>query len=220
MDCLSEKKMPEELVDACILAQKESLPILTEDFLYLQINEYETKKKTPEYFSSLALIRSLYEKKLLNFKEYLDYFSYLSSYRFRFLPITPDDIEKAALGEGDIIIAHPENIKMLNFPLTFSERYGVSFKVAFKVVVISLLRIITDNTISIEIAERIFIEIINSFPIKVTKKEFGQLLLNTSIQILRMSKSVFLELPENRLINQKVERFFHATEIFNYERKY
>ncbi|MBS4069269.1 MAG: hypothetical protein KGZ62_11780, partial [Sulfurimonas sp.] len=61
MDCLSERRVPDELCDACILAQKENLPMLTEDHLYLQFNELETKKKAPEYFSSWALIRVLYE---------------------------------------------------------------------------------------------------------------------------------------------------------------
>ena len=84
MDCFSEVKVPDELSDACILAQEENVPVLTEDYLYLKLNELETKKDAPEYFSSWALIRVLYEEEHLSFDEYLDYFGYLSSYRFRF----------------------------------------------------------------------------------------------------------------------------------------
>ncbi len=35
INCFTESKIPDELSDACILAQKENLPVLTEDFLYL-----------------------------------------------------------------------------------------------------------------------------------------------------------------------------------------
>ena len=59
INSLSEGQTPSELCDACILAQKENLPVLTEDHLYLQLNAAETKKKTPEYFSSIVLLRVL-----------------------------------------------------------------------------------------------------------------------------------------------------------------
>ena len=62
IDCFSETQVSAELSDACILAQKENLPVLTEDFLYLKVNELETKKKAPEYFSSWALVVRLKSK--------------------------------------------------------------------------------------------------------------------------------------------------------------
>jgi hypothetical protein len=46
-DCFTEQKVAAELCDACVLAQKDAMPILTEDFLYLKANELETKKKHP-----------------------------------------------------------------------------------------------------------------------------------------------------------------------------
>ncbi len=106
---------------------------LTEDFLYLMMNQLETEKKVPEYFSSLALLRVLYEDKQFSFNEYIDYFGYLSSYRFRFLTLNSDDIEKAVFGDEEIRIVNPENMRKLNFPLTLSEEYGVPFQTAFKV---------------------------------------------------------------------------------------
>ncbi len=170
VDCFSEQKVPEELSDACILAQKEKLSVLTEDFLYLKMNELETKKKAPEYFSSFVLLRVLYEEGKVSFDEYLEFFGYLSSYRFRFLSLSHDDIEKAVFGDGKIRTVNSENIKKLNFSLTLSEEYGVLFQTAFSVVVRFLFRVLVDDTILPEIIERIFVEIIESFPKKLIKK--------------------------------------------------
>ena len=146
-DCLSEQKIPAELCDACILAQKENIPILTEDFLYLKVNELETKKKAPEYCSTFALMRVLYEESKISFDEYLSYFAYLSSYRFRFLPLDTDDIAKAVFGDSAITTINPEKIKQLNFPLTLSEEYGVPFKTAFLVVGKFIVRLLMDDAV-------------------------------------------------------------------------
>jgi len=214
IDCFSEQEVPDELSDACILAQKENLPVLTEDFLYLKINELETKKKAPEYFSTLALLRVLYEKKQIGFDEYLDYFSYLSSYRFRFLSLNTDDIEKTVFGDGIIKIVKPENIRKLNFPLTLSEEYGVSFQAAFTVVGWFLLRILIDNSVTLDIAEKIFIEILESFPKKMNKKDIGRMLLRVCHKEIDKNKSNFVLYPKNQ-INDKIEKLLKTTEIYS-----
>src|SRR5208337_3787069 len=71
--CLSEQKVPAELCDACILAQKDKTPVLTEDYLSLQVNEIETGKKAPEYCSAFALMRVLYAQKKITFEKYLGF---------------------------------------------------------------------------------------------------------------------------------------------------
>ncbi len=114
----SEQKVLPSLSDACILAQYEDIPILTEDFLYIKVNEIETSKKAPKYCSSLALLRVLYEQKKINFDDYLRFFHYLSSYRFRFLPISVDDLRTAILGESAIIVIQPKQLRKFNFQLT------------------------------------------------------------------------------------------------------
>jgi hypothetical protein len=53
LEVISESKMLSELCDACIFAQNMNVAILTEDYFYLQMNELETKKKAPPYFSSI-----------------------------------------------------------------------------------------------------------------------------------------------------------------------
>lgn len=218
-DTLSEKRVPPELCDACILSQKENIPVLTDDFLYLQLNESETKKKAPEYFSSLALIRALYEEKQISFGEYLDYFGYLSSYRFRFLNLTSEDMEKAVFGDGAIKTVKPENIRKLNFPLTLSEGYGVTFQVAFRVIGLFFIQVLTDNAITADVAERIFLEILSSFPTEMGKKEFGQILVRVCANIIEKNKSRYFVHAENPLLKEKINRLIQATEIYAAESK-
>jgi len=219
MDCLSERQTPAELSDACILAQKENLPVLTEDFLYLKMNESETKKKAPEYFSSLALVRVFYEVGHITFDEYLEYFGYLSTYRFRFLSLTTDDIEKAVFGDREIKFVKPENIRRLNFPLTLSEEYGVSFQDALRVVGIFFFRVMMDNSVAIDVAEKIFVEIIESFPTKMNKKELGERLLGACITVFESNTPKFLCRLEDKFKYQKIEKLLQVTETFSAESK-
>jgi hypothetical protein len=179
-DCFSEQRVSAELCDACVLAQKDNVPVLTEDFLYLKANELDTKKKAPEYCSAFALVRVLYEQKKITFEQYLNFFAYLSSYRFRFLHLTTEDIEKAAFGDGIIITVQPEKIRLFNFPLTLSEQYGVPFARAFIVVVGFLTKVLIDDAILPEIAERIFVEILSAFPTDKDKRILGKMFLTIS----------------------------------------
>ena len=219
MDCFSETKIPDELSDACILAQKENLPIMTEDFLYLKMNELETKKKAPEYFSSLALLRLLYEEKKVSFSEYLEYFGYLSSYRFKFLTLNPYDIEKAVFGDGEIKTVNPENIRKLNFPLTLSEEYGVLFQTALRVVGIFFVKVLMDNAVTLDIIEKIFIEIIESFPTNMNKKDIGQILLGACSEAIKSYESKRFLYSETQLIHKKLDKLLQVNEIYNSELK-
>lgn len=219
IDCFSEQEIPSELSDACILAQKENLPVLTEDFLYLKMNELQTQKKAPEYFSSLSLLRVLYEKKQIYFDEYLNYFGHLSSYRFRFLSLNSDDIEKAVFGDRKIKTVNPENIRKLNFPLTLSEEYGIPFQTAFTVVGGFLLNVLMDNTVTLDIAEKIFIEILESFPTKMNKKDIGQMLLGVCLREIENKISKFVLYLKTQIIHEKIDKLLQATEIYNSETK-
>lgn len=216
VNCFSEQKVPAELCDACILAQKENIPILTEDFLYLKMNELETKKKAPEYFSSIILLRVLYEKDKISFDEYLNFFGYLSSYRFRFLPLSGDDIEKAVFGDRKIKIVSSQNIRKLNFSLTLSEEYGFTFQMSFSVITRFLLRVLTDNSITPDITMKIFIEIIESFPTKIDKKTLGQMFLRVCIQIRERRKSKFILIPKNKILQEKIDLLSQFTQIYDY----
>jgi hypothetical protein len=214
VDCFSEKEIPGELCDACILAQKDDLPILTEDYLYLMMNQLETKKKVPEYFSSLALLRVLYEDKRLSFNDYLEYFGYLSTYRFRFLFLNLDDIEKAVFGDEKIKTISPENIRKFNFPLTLSEEYGVQVQTVFALLGGFLLRALMDNTVTVNIVEKIFIEILESLPMKMNKKDFGQWMLGFCFRAIEDSKSKLIIVTDNHLVHEKLNKLQQATEIY------
>lgn len=218
-DCFSEKEIPSELCDACILAQRDNIPIMTEDFIYLKMNGLQTKKKVPQYFSSLALLRVLCEDKKISFDEYLEYFGYLSSYRFRFLSLNSNDIEMAVFGDGDIKTVKLENIRKFNFPLTLSEDYGVPFQTAFTVIKGFLFKVLLDNAITAGVAEEIYIKILETFPFKQNKKDLWKLLLRICLRAIENNKTKFALLPNVQVINEKFDKLLQATEIYNSERQ-
>jgi tetratricopeptide (TPR) repeat protein len=208
-----EQEIPAALSDACILAQRQETAVLTEDYLYLHANEFETKKKVPEYCSSFALVRTLYEQKKLPFDQYLNFFAYLASCRFRFLPLSTDDIEKAVFGDGVIKVVRPERIRLLNFQLTLSVAYGVPFDTAFVVVGRFLVKILMDDTIPTDTAERIFVEILSTFPVENgDKKQLGIKLLGESVRVLRQFRQrivVGTKAPE------KIDALSRLAEIYS-----
>jgi hypothetical protein len=212
VDCFYEQKVPAELCDACVLAQKDNVPVLTEDFLYLKANELETKKKAPEYCSTFALLRVLYEQKKISFDQYLNFFAYLSNYRFRFLHLTTEDIEKAVFGDGIIITVQPERIKWFNFPLTLSEQYGVPFANAFVVVLKFLIRVLIDDAILPDIAQRIFAELLSDFPTDKDKRALKRMLLVISVrEINRIQKTIIL----GTSVQKKIDLLSQVTEIYS-----
>lgn len=74
-DDVLESRFPSELVDACILAQRDRKIVLTEDPLYLHANNLITKKTLPDYCSSIVLVKLLADKRKITFNEYLEYLS-------------------------------------------------------------------------------------------------------------------------------------------------
>jgi hypothetical protein len=214
-NCFSETKIPEELCDACILAQKENIPVLTDDFIYLQMNELETSKKAPSFFSSFALIRMLYEKEQLSFEDYLDYFGYLSSYRCKFLHVDNKDIAIAVFGDKKIKSAEPKNIRRFNFPLTLSEEYGVSFKTAFTLIGSFLFGVLLDISVDEEIVEEIFIELIEALPTEFTKKDLGLLLLNNCYREIGFLESECGPYPGVEQLIKKFKRLFQIIEKYD-----
>jgi len=169
------------------------------------------------YLSNIPLVRVLYEEGYITFDEYLEYFGYLSSYRFRFLSLNPDDIEKAVFGDGEIKNIKPENIRRLNFPLTLSEDYGVPFDVGLKVVGIFFFRKMVDDAVELDIVEKIFVEIIESFPTKMNKKEFGERLLGACITVFENNTPKNLCRLEDKLKYQKIEKLLQVIESFSAE---
>lgn len=211
MDCFSEQKIHAELCDACFLAQKEEALILTEDFLYLKVNELETKKKSPQYCSTFALMSVLNEEGKISYDEYLDFYAYLSSYRFRLLPLNTDDISKAVFGDSTIKTISPEKIRKLNFPLTLSEEYGVPFETSFLVVGKFFFRLLIDDAILPEIADRVFIEILDTFPTDKSKRALGHMFIRASVQAINKSNFTF---AIGNLAQNKIRRLIQVAELY------
>ncbi len=206
-----EQKVAPSLADACILAQKEGLPVLTEDFLYLKANEMDTNKPAPEYCSSLALVRVLYEQGKLSFEEYLNHFRYLSSYRVRFLPITTEDLEKAVFGDQVIKVVQPEQLRKFNFALTLSEEYGVSPQAALQMIAYFLIKILIDDSIFPDMSQRIFAEIISTFPTKENRKSFGRRLLTVAVQAINNN---LLKLIIGAKVQEKIDAITNFLKVY------
>lgn len=209
----SEQRIDPALSDACILAQRDKALVLTEDYTYLKVNELETKKSAPEYCSAFSLVRVLYEQEKINFDKYLAFFSYLTSYRFRFLPITVEDIEKSVFGDGEVKTFVPENISLLNFPLTLSEDYGVPFDRAFPVVGRFLVKMLIEDAIVPEMLDKIFIEILETFPTK-NKKELGKMFLSVGVRVIN---NIQRKMVLGAKIQEKVDSLARLVEIYDGE---
>ncbi|MDD8025444.1 MAG: hypothetical protein PHI34_02940 [Acidobacteriota bacterium] len=211
VDDFIEQKIPPELCDACILAQNEGIPVLTEDYLYLKANEAVTGKKAPGYSAAFALIKTLYEMKRISFEAYLTFFTYLSVYRFRFLPFSVQDIENTVFGDGIIKIVQSKRIRALNFPLTLSEEYGVPFRVAFRMVVMFLKKILTDDSIIPEAVGTIFAEILHGFPSKMDKKMLGKMFVYAASRLTSEMRHILIV---GTMVKAKVDRLAQFMEVY------
>ena len=210
-DVFSEQSVPPYLSDACILAQRDNIPVLTEDFLYLQMNEIETKKKAPKYCSALAMIKVLHEQGKISFSEYLNLFAYLSSYRFRFLPITIEDLEKAVFGDGLIKTIDAKELRKFNFPLTLSEEYGVPNRTASLLVGHFLIKLLIDDAVLPEVIEKAFAEIISTFPTQ-DRKLFGKFLLVSCVRAInKHSRGIIL----GTRVQEKIDLLLQFIQVYN-----
>jgi hypothetical protein len=192
-----------ELCDACILASRENLPVLTDDFLHLKYSSSIVRSVVPSYFSSFILMRVLYEDGKISFDDYLDYFSYLSSYRCRFLNFDSNDIEKAVLGGSVIKNIDPKAIGKFNFRLTLSPDYGVSFKIATSVIGNFVSKMALDESITPYILDRILVEIMENIPEKIDKTDFSLELFRVIVSAVDAEHSNIL-VYRNQLVIDKI----------------
>lgn len=193
----TESKMPNEVIDACILAQKSKGVILTEDFLYLQANNLQTKKGIPEYCSLFSLMKLLLEKDLIKFADYLNIYSYLSSYRCRFLDLNVDILIRAVFGDASHRIFTPKNIINFNFALTLSEEYGVKTETAIQILSDFFARIIVTNLVTPEQLKDVCKNALPSFLYNRDKKIIGKLLFEYCSKLVgeKLNNNGLLILP-------------------------
>lgn len=172
-----ENGLPPEFVDASILARRNDGYLITDDQIYLRAAEIVLSYEKIDHISSLALIRAMYELGLISFSNYLEYFGFVSTYRFRFLSISPADITKAILGDGLIQDFRPENLDHFNFPYTLSVEYGVSADELVRVLSNVLFGFLIDDSIPEEIYGRIVLEIMSRLPSDTTKLDVLNLII-------------------------------------------
>lgn len=208
----SENKIPKAFSDACILAQKNEFPVLTEDYLQLQVNSIETKKKIPRYFSSFSMARLLYSRGLIDSDTFYNYFSYLATYRVRFLSISSNDLEESILGNSTIKQLNIEGIERLNLGLTLSEEYGVNLKNALQVIVSFLLKFLQDDSINTEDSTKVFNKVINNLQIKMDVSRLGYILLHLC-EVAR-EKQVGL-IIHSQLFDTKIDQLKTSFSLFN-----
>jgi hypothetical protein len=70
-----------------------------------------------------------------------------------------------------------------------------------------------------DITEKIFIEIIESFPTKISKNEFGNMLLRVCIDAINKNTSKLILSLGNQPVKDKVSRLSKLIEIFEFEMK-
>lgn len=194
VNVFSEKEIPPYLTDAAIMAQKENVPILTEDFLYLHMNEVETQKLSPQYFSSIVLIRALYQQDKISFKEYLEFFSFLAFHRFNFLQIRTQDLEKALFEDStNKDEVQLDNLNKFNLPLTLSLEYGADSVSALNVIVELIHKLLLDRTVSEKVLVKIYIEIISKYPTDKSKNVLGKEIMTILIRIISENRNIVIE---------------------------
>lgn len=126
------------------------------------------------------------------------------------MPITVEDIVKSIFGDKSVKVFHPENIRLWNFPLTLSEDYGVPFDRAFIVISQFLVKILIDDSIVREMTDKIFIEIMETFPTK-DKNQLGQLFLSVSVSAINQAQKKIIF---GKKIQEKVDSLSHLVKIY------
>jgi len=153
------------------------------------------------------------------FDEYLEFFGYLSSYRCRFLSLSPNDIEKAVFGDKQVNVINVKNILQFNFPLTLSEDYGVTFHSAFRVVFEFFIKVLSDTTVTFDVKEKILFQIIDSFPTDLNKKDFGHMILSSCIKAVDHMERNLVLLINTQKLRSELDKLFQSVEIYGSEIK-
>ena len=170
-----DNTMPNYFVDAFRYAQDKTAYVLTDDSLFVHAYKVAGETQIPQNFSSISLIRAMVDKGLIDLQRYYEYFARLSYYRYYFLPLSVDDMMNVVLprSDGGVLIPAPQNISLLNLPLTLSQDYGVEAKNAVAVLSIFFMRLIMDNTVLPEVADKIFTQTLSDTMVKRDKKSMA-----------------------------------------------
>ncbi len=150
--------LPNYFVDTLRYAHEEDTHILTDDALFTRFYEKIEETPMPQHFSSLSLIRAMVDNGKIDSQRYYEYFGFLSTYRYHGLPLSPNDMMCVVLPAvgGGLVDPTPQNIYLLNLPLTLSQDYGVEAKAAAAVLVLFFTALILNRPVTPQIADEIF----------------------------------------------------------------
>lgn len=150
--------LPDYFVDTFRFSQEKDAHALTDDPLLITAYGLSGEQSLPKYFSSFSLVRTMADSGKIDWESYLKYFALLSGYRYRFLPISVDDMMQSVFPKtaGGLVGFAPKNISFLNLSLTLSKDYGVEDKVAVNVLSSFFTKLIEDSSVLPEMSEEIF----------------------------------------------------------------
>lgn len=177
-DSILESKLPESITDAYMLARKNKGFVITEDLPTLASYSNELGENI-QSFSSWALLRTLVEDGKISWDDYLIHVSLLGKYRFRFIPLRVEDLIKTVFDSSGkkIISFTPEKLDYLQLRLLLSEEYGVDAKTAIGFITSFFHLLITDDTIPVGFAGRIFPRVFIPTLSSRKEKKFGEVII-------------------------------------------
>lgn len=150
--------VPEYFVDPFRIAQSKGAALLTDDAFLIQAYSALGETSLPSNMSSLSLVRVLVDTKTISWDKYIDYFSLLSSYRYRLLPISSAELRNAVFPPSPrgLVLFQPKNLFKLNLKLVLSREYGVDEDVLVKILSQFFLTLIIDDSVTDLMANELF----------------------------------------------------------------
>ena len=157
-----DKMIPPYFLDAFRLAQQSKIHFLSDDAALTNVFELTGEEDIPTDYSTISLVRALFDKGIVSWDNYLEYFCLLASYRYHFLSISANDMMQTLISEkkSGLVTIEPKRLELLNLGLVLSVEYGVDDDNFIRVLSEYFSQILLDDTITKELAESVFTNVI------------------------------------------------------------
>ena len=77
-----------------------------------------------------------------------------------------------------------------------------------------LVKVLSDRSITLDITQNIFVEIIETAPSEIDKKEFGQDILRHCILVHNDNKPTCIIIPDDKVLQDKYDKLLKVLDIF------
>lgn len=150
--------LPDYFVDPFRYSQENETFLLTDDALLVEDYKLRGESLLPKYFSSFSLVGAMAKNNHIDWETYYNFFALLSGYRYHFLRISAEDMIRVVFPNisSTSVTFTPQNLQLLNLPLTLSQEYGVEAQTAAGVLSSFFTRLIFDDRVSLKMADEIF----------------------------------------------------------------